>query len=158
MLPTCERYGMGVLVWSPLGGGLLTGRYRKGQEVAVPAGSARLKFSPKQMTDERALDAIEQLVPLAAEAGMPLAHLALAFVVAHPGVTSAIIGPRTMAHLDDQLAGAAVTLDDRILDRIDAIVAPGTDAGMLMADYNPPAITKADLRRRPASEARRGLS
>ena len=100
----------------------------------------------------RALDTIEQLVPLAAEAGLSLTHLALAFVMAHPGVTSAIIGPRTMEHLDDQLAGAEVTLDDRILDRIDAIVPPGTDAGLLVANYKPPAIAKADLRRRPAAE------
>lgn len=104
------------------------------------------------MTDERALDAIEQLVPLAAEAGLSLTHLALAFVMAHPGVTSAIIGPRTMEHLDDQLAGAGVTLDDQILDRIDAIVPPGTDAGQLRASYDPPAITTAGLRRRPAAE------
>jgi aryl-alcohol dehydrogenase-like predicted oxidoreductase len=152
VLPACQRYGMGAIVWSPLGGGLLTGRYRKGQEAATPAGSQRLKFAPKQMTDERALVAIEQLVPLAADAGLSLTHLALAFVMAHPGVTSAIIGPRTMEHLDDLLAGAEVTLDDQILDRIDTIVAPGTDAGLLVANYNPPAISKADLRRRPAAE------
>jgi aryl-alcohol dehydrogenase-like predicted oxidoreductase len=152
VLPACQRYGMGAIVWSPLGGGLLTGRYRKGQEAATPAGSQRLKFAPKQMTDERALVAIEQLVPLAADAGLSLTHLALAFVMAHPGVTSAIIGPRTMEHLDDLLAGAEVTLDDQILDRIDTIVAPGTDAGLLVASYNPPAIAKADLRRRPAAE------
>lgn len=152
VLPVCQRYGMGALVWSPLGGGLLTGRYRKGQEAATPAGSQRLKFAPKQMTDERSLDAIEQLVPLAAEAGLSLTHLALAFVMAHPGVTSAIIGPRTMEHLDDQLAGAEVTLDDQILDRIDAIVPPGTDAGQLRANYDPLAISTAGLRRRPAAE------
>lgn len=152
VLPACERYGMGAIVWSPLGGGLLTGRYRQGQVAVAPAGSARLKFAPQQMTDERALAAVEQLLPLAAEAGLPLIHLALAFVMAHPGVTSAIIGPRTLAHLDDLLAGASVTLDDRTLDRIDAIVAPGTDVGVLMASYDPPAIARADLRRRPAAE------
>jgi aryl-alcohol dehydrogenase-like predicted oxidoreductase len=152
VLPACQRYGMGAIVWSPLGGGLLTGRYRKGQEAATPAGSQRLKFAPRQMTDERALVAIEQLVPLAAETGLSLTHLALAFVMAHPGVTSAIIGPRTMEQLDDLLAGVEVTLDDPMLDRIDTIVPPGTDAGLLVASYNPPAISQADLRRRPATE------
>ena len=118
VLPVCRRYGMGTLVWSPLAMGLLTGRYRKGQETD----SARMKFAPGRLTNERKLDVVEQLIPLAEQAGIPMTHLAMAFAIAHPGVTSAIIGPRTMDQLDDVLAGAEVTLDDEVLDRIDEIV------------------------------------
>lgn len=125
VLPACERYGIGALVWSPLAGGLLTGRYRKGQE----ATTHRAGFGFKHLKDERRLDVVEQLIPLAEKAGMPLTHLATAFAIAHPGVTSAIIGPRTMAHLDDLLAGAEVRLSDEILDRIDAVVPPAPTSG-----------------------------
>ncbi|MFJ9031657.1 aldo/keto reductase [Streptomyces sp. NPDC102274] len=148
VLPVCERYGMGTLVYSPLAGGLLTGRYRKGR----PADSHRAGFGLKHLSDERRLDAVEQLILLAEEAGMPLAHLALAFVIAHPGVTSAIIGPRTMDHLDDLLAGAGTTLTDDILDRIDAIVPPGTGIGTLDTAYAPPAVQQTALRRRSSDE------
>jgi aryl-alcohol dehydrogenase (NADP+) len=149
VLPACQRYGMGALVWSPLAMGMLTGRYRKGQQ---QPDSVRVKRFPRQMSDERRLDALEQLIPVAEEAGLSLTHMAVAFVMAHPGVTSAILGPRTMQHLDDLLAGANVALNDEILDRIDKIVPPGTDVGPLDAGYNPPAITQASLRRRPAPE------
>jgi aryl-alcohol dehydrogenase (NADP+) len=149
VLPACERYGMGAMVWSPLAMGALTGKYRKGAE---QPDSARAKFFPKQMFDERRLDAVEKLIPIAEEAGLSLTHMAMAFVMAHPGVTSAILGPRTMAHLDDLLAGAEARLTDDILDRIDAIVPPGTDIGALEANYNPPAIVKPALRRRPVGE------
>ncbi len=149
MLPTAQRFGMGVMVWSPLSKGLLTGRYRKGQPMPD---SLRAKFMPKQMSDERSLDAVEQLIPLAIEAGLSLTHMAMAFVLAHPGVTSAILGPRTMAHLDDLLAGADVRLSEDVLDRIDQIVPPGTDVGINEAAYQPPAITTAGLHRRPAAE------
>ncbi|MFE9850028.1 aldo/keto reductase [Streptomyces sp. NPDC005576] len=148
VLPVCERYGMGALVWSPLAGGMLTGRYRKGRE----ATTHRAGFGFKHLKDERRLDAVEQLIPLAEKAGMPLTHLATAFAIAHPGVTSAIIGPRTMDHLDDLLAGAEVVLSDEILDRIDAIVPPGTDVGRLDMAYDPPAIQRAALRRRDGDE------
>jgi aryl-alcohol dehydrogenase-like predicted oxidoreductase len=146
--PVCERYGMGTLVYSPLGGGLLTGRYRKGRQ----ADTHRAGFGFKHLSDERRLDAVEQLVLLAEKAGMPLTHLAMAFAIAHPGVTSAIIGPRTMAHLDDLLAGAETTLTDELLDQIDAIVPPGTDIGTLDMAYNPPAIQQTALRRRLPDE------
>jgi aryl-alcohol dehydrogenase-like predicted oxidoreductase len=149
VLPVCQRYGIGTLVWSPLAMGALTGRYRKGQH---QPDSGRVKYFPKQMADERRLDAVEQLIPLAEEAGLSLTHMAMAFVMAHPGVTSAIIGPRTMQHLEDLLAGADVVLDDEILDRIDQVVAPGTDAGPLEAAYKTPATTQPRLRRRPLSE------
>lgn len=149
VLPTCQQYGMGALVWSPLAMGALTGRYRRGQQLPD---SARVKIFPGQMSDERRLDAIEQLVVVAEQAQLSLTHLAMAFVMAHPGVTSAIIGPRTMAHLDDVLAGADVVLSDQVLNRIDEIVPPGTDIGAIEANYNPPAIMQAELRRRPAAE------
>ncbi|MDF3294234.1 aldo/keto reductase [Streptomyces silvisoli] len=148
VLPVCERYGMGVMVYSPLGGGLLTGRYRRGQQIDTH----RAGFGFKHLSDERRLDAVEQLIPIAEEAGMSLTHLATAFAIAHPGVTSAIIGPRTMGHLDDLLAGAEITLTDEILDRIDAIVPPGTDVGTLDMAYNPPAIQRTALRRRLPDE------
>jgi aryl-alcohol dehydrogenase-like predicted oxidoreductase len=83
---------------------------------------------------------------------LSLTHMAMAFVMAHPGVTSAILGPRTMPQLDDLLAGAGVVLSDEILDRIDEVVAPGADAGPMGAIYVPPALTQASLRRRPSSE------
>jgi len=149
VLPACERYGMGALVWSPLAMGMLTGRYRRGQ--AQPD-SGRVKYFPRQMSDERSLDAVEKLISLAESADVTLTHMAIAFVMAHPGVTSAILGPRTMEHLDDLLAGREVRLTDDVLDRIDAIVPPGTDAGPLEANYKPPAITRAELRRRAATE------
>jgi aryl-alcohol dehydrogenase (NADP+) len=148
VLPVCERYGMGALVWSPLAMGLLTGRYRKGQQTDSP----RMSFAPGRLTHERKLDVVEQLLPLAEQAGVSLTHLAMAFAVSHPGVTSAIIGPRTMEHLDDLLAGAEVTIDDEVLDRIDEIVPPGTDVDPGDVSYAPPAIEDARLRRRPAGE------
>ncbi|CAM5595431.1 aldo/keto reductase [Streptomyces mordarskii] len=149
ILPVCQRYGMGTLVWSPLAMGLLTGRYRKG---GPPVRNARMNWVPRHLTDERKLDAVERLIPLAEEAGLSLTHLAMAFAITHPAVTSAIIGPRTMEQLEDLLAGAAVTLDDDVLDRIDQIVAPGTDIGPLDVSYTPPAVERAALRRRSADE------
>jgi hypothetical protein len=113
------------------------------------AGSLRAKVFPKQMSDERNLEAVERLIPIAEQAGLSLTHMAMAFLMVHPSVTSAILGPRTMQHLDDLLAGAEVVLDDEILDRIDEVVAPGTDAGPMGAVYLPPAVTQASLHRRP---------
>jgi len=149
VLPTCQRYGMGTLVWSPLAMGLLTGRYRKGRPEPR---NARMNWVPRHLTDERKLDAVEQLIPLAAEAGLSLTHLAIAFAVTHPAVTSAIIGPRTMEQIEDLLAGAATVLDDEVLDRIDQIVTPGTDIGPLDVSYTPPALNRVSLRRRSADE------
>lgn len=150
VLPVCQRYGMGVLVWSPLAKGMLTGRYRLGQPLPD---SLRVKVFGKQMSDETRLEAIEQLIRVADEAGLSLTHMALAFTVAHPGVTSAILGPRTLAQLDDLLAGAEVVLGDEVLDQIDKIVPPGIDIGIPdAAAYVPPAITLTQLRRRPTAE------
>lgn len=149
VLPVCERYGMGALVWSPLAMGALTGRYRRGQQLPE---SARVNYFPKQMADERRLDAVEQLVRIAEQAQLSLTHMAMAFTIAHPAVTSAILGPRTMQQLDDILAGVEIALDDKVLDQIDQIVPPGTDIGALEANYNPPAVMQASLRRRPITE------
>jgi diketogulonate reductase-like aldo/keto reductase len=81
-----------------------------------------------------------------------MTHLALAFAIAHPDVTSAIIGPHTTEQLDDLLASADVTLTDDVLDQIDEIVPPGTDVGTLDQAYLPPALQNSSLRRRPVSE------
>ena len=148
VLPVCERYGMGTLVWSPLGQGLLTGRHRKGR----PTDTHRSGGMPQHFGDERKLDVVEQLIPLAGEAGLSLTHLAMAFAIAHPGVTSAILGPRTLEQLDDLLAGANVALDDEVLDRIDEIAPPGSDASPNLVAYTPSAITSTRLRRRPITE------
>ena len=148
VLPVAQQFGMGTLVWSPLGGGLLTGRYRKGQEAATH----RSRYGFQHLKDNQRLDIVEQLIPLAEEAGMPLTHLAMAFALGHPGVSSALIGPRTMAHLNDLLAGAEVALGDDLLDRIDTIVPPGADIGTLDMAYQPPAIERAELRRRPLND------
>lgn len=150
VLPVCQRCGMGVAAWSPLAKGLLTGKYRKGQKQPE---TLRAKYFPKMMSDETSLERIEHLIPLAQSAGLSLTHMALAFVVAHPAISSAIIGPRTMAQLDDLLAGAEVTLSDDVLDRIDAIVPPGVDVAPLEGStYSSPEISQAVLRRRPSIE------
>ena len=150
VLAVCQRYGMGVMVWSPLAKGLLTGRYRKDQPLPD---SLRVKFLGKQMSDEARLDAVEQLILVAEQAELSLTHMSMAFAVAHPGVTSAILGPRTMEQLDDLLAGAEVVLTDEVLDQIDQIVLPGTDIGSPdAANYVPPALSQTSQRRRPASE------
>src|SRR5271169_6026574 len=149
ILPAIQRFGMGAVVWGPLGQGLLTGRVRKNQH-----NDLRRAGMVHHLTDERRLDVVEQLVPLAEEAGLPMTHLAMAFTIAHPGVTSALIGVRTMDHLDGLLTGLDVTLTDDILDRIDEIVPPGTDVGTLDQAYQPPALANPGLRRRlPAERA-----
>ena len=147
VLPVAQRYGMGILVWGPLGQGMLTGRVRRGQDTDV----IRAKFH-KAFSDEQRLDAVERLIPLAQEAGLSMPHLAMAFAIAHPAVTSALLGARTMEQLDDLLAGVDTVLSDFVLDRIDEIVPPGTDVGTLDQAYVPPAIQRTELRRRPHSE------
>ena len=147
VLPAVQRHGMTAIVWGPLGQGMLTGRVRKDGHNDL----RRARFS-KHLTDERRIDVVEELVPLAAEAGLPMTHLAMAYTIAHPGVTSALLGPRTMAHLDDLLTGLDVVLSDDVLDRIDEIVPPGTDVTRLDQAYLPPALLNPNLRRRPAPE------
>ena len=144
VLPVTQRYGMGAIVWSPLAQGLLTGRVRKGKPSELRRGGTY----HAHLADERRIDAAEELIALADKAGMPLTHLAVAFVTAHPGVTAALLGVRTMEQLDDLLAGADVVLTPEILDQIDEIVPPGTDVGRLDMAYDPPSVTDPALRRR----------
>jgi aryl-alcohol dehydrogenase-like predicted oxidoreductase len=147
VLLVAQRYGMGTLAWGPLAQGLLTGRVRKGERNDLRRGGLL-----RHLDDERRLDAVEALIALAQDAGLPMTHLAMAFAIAHPGVTSALIGPRTMEHLDDLLAGLDVALGDDILDRIDEIVPPGTDVGTLDQAYVPPGLGQPGLRRRRPAE------
>jgi aryl-alcohol dehydrogenase-like predicted oxidoreductase len=136
VLPVAQRYGMGVLVWSPLCRGWLTGRYRResfddssearAQRTKERGGAIAKQFDMARPENERKLDLVEGLAKTAADAGVSMTHMAIGFVLAHPAVTSAIIGPRTRAQLDDLLAGADVRLDTTTLDAIDALVPPGT--------------------------------
>jgi aryl-alcohol dehydrogenase-like predicted oxidoreductase len=131
VLPTCLRYGMGVLSYSPLAGGWLSGRYRKGQEASGSGSPVRSRlaragaFDSANPANAAKLDAADALGALADEAGLTLIQLATAFVIRHPAVTSAIIGPRTAGHLDGYLAADGITLSGDVLDRIDQIVPPG---------------------------------
>ncbi|HVC26004.1 MAG TPA: aldo/keto reductase [Acidimicrobiales bacterium] len=155
VLPTCARYGMGTIVWSPLAGGWLAGRYRTAEDVDLESGRARrlpIRFDLALPGNRRKLELVGELEQVARAAGLSLTHLAMAFSVAHPAVTSAIIGPRTMEHLEDVLAGASVELDDDVLDRIDTIVPPGTTLNATDAGYVPPPLADASLRRRSAGE------
>jgi aryl-alcohol dehydrogenase-like predicted oxidoreductase len=150
VLPTCARYGMGVIPWSPLGGGWLTGRWRLGQE---PPQTNRAERTPGRFDlsipgNRQKLEAADALARLAEEAGLTLVHLALAFVLQHPAVTAPIIGPRTMEQLESQLGAVDVKLDEALLDRIDEIVPPGTNFTAADAGHAPPAITDKRLRRR----------
>ncbi len=151
VLPTCERYGMGVIPWSPLNGGFLTGRYRPGAEVPKEGRAARQpeRFDPEREGVGQKLERIPDLESLASDAGLTLPHLALGFVLAHPAVSSAIIGPRTMEQLDGLLAAGDVALDDATLDRIDEIVPPGTNVNAADGGWESPAVAQAWRRRRP---------
>jgi len=150
VLPVAQRYGMGVLPWSPLAGGWLTGRWRKGAEPPQSTRAQRLphRYDLSLPENQRKLDAVEQLVELAEEAGISLIHLAIAFTLAHPGVTSPIIGPRTTEQLESQLGAAEVTLSGDVLDRIDEIVPPGTTFAPGDRGYTPPSLAMPALRRR----------
>ena len=151
VLPTCARYGMGVIPWSPLAGGWLSGRYRKGSEVTGPVSPARQRlanrFDMSLEANQRKLDAAEKLAELANEAGMTLIQMAIAFVLRHPAVTAAIIGPRTMEHLESQLAAADIELSDDLLDGIDQIVPPGTTINPADGGWVSPALEAAARRR-----------
>ena len=150
VLPVCQRYGMGVIPWGPLASGWLSGRYRKGADQPASHRSGRLpqRFDMNLPGNQAKLEAAEKLAVLAEEAGLSLIHLALGFVIAHPAVTSAIIGPRTMEHLESQLGAADVTLPADVLDRIDEIVPPCTNLNPSDRGYQPPSLADASLRRR----------
>ncbi|MDQ1396437.1 MAG: hypothetical protein QOG64_1696 [Acidimicrobiaceae bacterium] len=152
VLPVCQQYGMGVIPWSPLAGGWLSGKYRKGAEMPKSGRAARMpqRFDLSVPENQRKLDVVEELAKLAADAGIPLIELALAFVIQHPAVSAAIIGPRTMDQLEGQLGAADVKLDAAVLDRIDELVPPGTNLNASDAGYVPPSIQSAWRRRRPS--------
>jgi aryl-alcohol dehydrogenase-like predicted oxidoreductase len=150
VLPVCREHGMAVVSWSPLAGGWLSGRWRKGRDAP---GSTRAERLPQRYDlslpwNQRKLDAAEALAGLAEEAGMSLIHLAIAFVLNHPAITSAIIGPRTMEQLESQLGAVDVRLDGALLDRIDQIVQPGTNFSFADGGWMPPALEDPLLRRR----------
>jgi aryl-alcohol dehydrogenase-like predicted oxidoreductase len=149
VLPVTEQYGLGVLAWSPLASGWLSGAVREGREITTN----RAKLMPQRFdtaipANRARLDAVERLTKVADEAGLTLIQLALGFVTAHPAVTSAIIGPRTLDHLHSQLAAADTVLSADLLDAIDEIVTPGTDLAPDEKHDTPPALLDPALRRR----------
>jgi aryl-alcohol dehydrogenase-like predicted oxidoreductase len=149
VLPVTQQYGLGVLAWSPLASGWLSGAIREGREVTTN----RSRFMPQRFdttiaSNRARLDAVEQLATIADQAGLTMIQLALGFVTAHPGVTSAIIGPRTLEHLGSQVAAADTVLPGDVLDAIDAVVAPGVDLAPQEKNDTPPALLDASLRRR----------
>jgi aryl-alcohol dehydrogenase-like predicted oxidoreductase len=149
VLPACRDFGMGAIAWSPLAGGWLSGRWRKGAEDLTSRRSAMIpqRYDLSIPANQAKLEAADALARLADEAGISLIHLALAFVIRHPAVTAAIIGPRTMEQLESQLGAAAVQLDTELLDRIDEIVAPGTTVNPTDAGWTNPALAPAARRR-----------
>lgn len=155
VLPVCQRYGMGVLTWSPLASGFLSGGYRKGRPIDLTTGRAALnpaRFDPTIAENVAKLEVVEHLVELATDIGCSLPELALAFTLAHPAVTSVITGPRTMRQLEGTLKGASLTLDDAALDRIDEIVPPGTNLYHPDGAWRPPVLIDSAMRRRPVAD------
>ncbi|GIJ12037.1 aldo/keto reductase [Micromonospora andamanensis] len=152
ILPVTEQYGLGVLVWSPLASGWLSGAVRQGKEVTTSRSTMMpTRFDTAVPANRAKLEAVEQLAKVADEAGLTMIQLALGFVTAHPAVTAALIGPRTLEHLDSQLAAADTILSADVLDAVDAIVAPGVDLAPAEKNDTPPALLDASLRRRPAA-------
>jgi aryl-alcohol dehydrogenase-like predicted oxidoreductase len=149
VLPTCSHYGMGVIPWSPLASGWLSGRWRKGAELPQSTRAERLpaRYDLSLPANQRKLEAADALAQLAEEAGISLIEMAIAFVIRHPAVTAAIIGPRTMEHLESQLGAAKVALPDDVLDRIDEIVPPGVNINPSDSGYQNPALEPAARRR-----------
>jgi aryl-alcohol dehydrogenase-like predicted oxidoreductase len=152
VLPVIERHGMGTIVWSPLAGGWLSGRWRKGQDLPETNRAKRIpqRYDLSLPENQRKLDVVDELAQVAERAGHTLIELAIAFTLEHPGVTSAIIGPRTMEQLEGQLGAAEIVLGADVLDEIDRIVPPGTNLNAADAGYEPPAIAQAWRRRSSA--------
>jgi aryl-alcohol dehydrogenase-like predicted oxidoreductase len=150
VLPTAERYGMGVIPWSPLAGGWLSGRWRKDQDAPQSKRHERIpaRYDLSKPENQQKLDAADALARLADDAGMPLVHMAIAFVLSHPAVTAPIIGPRTMEQLESQLGAADLRLSDDVLDRIDEIVPPGVTINRVDQGYQAPALADRFARRR----------
>jgi aryl-alcohol dehydrogenase-like predicted oxidoreductase len=149
VLPVCQQYGLGVLPWSPLAGGWLSGRFGAGKDnTSRRAERIPGRYDLSLPGNQRKLEIVTELGLLAEKAGMSLIDLAIAFVLEHPAISSAIIGPRTMEQLESQLGSADVHLDSDLLDAIDELVPPGTNLNAGDAGYQPPSITTASLRRR----------
>ena len=149
VLPSAQDYGLGVLAWSPLASGWLSGAVREGREITTSrSGFMPQRFDTEIPANQAKLEAVERLAKVADQAGLTLIQLALGFVGAHPGVTTALIGPRTIDHLHSQLAAADTHLTHDILDEIDTIVAPGVDLAPTEKNDAPPALTTTALRRR----------
>lgn len=148
VLPTAQRHGMGILTYSPLAGGWLSGSWTADSSPTSPA-RRRLaaRFDMSLPENQRKLEAVEELAKVADDAGLPLIEPAIAFVVNHSGVTSAIIGPRTMEQLDSQLPAAGAVLDAAVLDRIDEIVKPGVHLNPADTSYGEQ-VLQPGLRRR----------
>jgi aryl-alcohol dehydrogenase-like predicted oxidoreductase len=149
VLPTCQRHGMGVIPWSPLSGGWLSGRYRKDGALPTSTRAERLpaRFDLSLPANQQKLDAADKLALLADEVGLTLIEMAIAFVIRHPAVTAAIIGPRTMEQLESQLPAADIELSEDMLDRIDEIVSPGVTINPADAGWANPALEPAARRR-----------
>ena len=149
VLPTARRHGMGVIPWSPLAGGWLSGKWRQGAAAPSSSRANRIpdRFDLSRPENQRKLAAADALAVLAEEAGLTLIEMAIAFVIRHPAVTAAIIGPRTMAQLESQLPAAEVTLSDDVLDRIDEIVAPGVNLSPADGGFGNPALSPSARRR-----------
>jgi aryl-alcohol dehydrogenase-like predicted oxidoreductase len=149
VLPTCSRYGMGVIPWSPLAGGWLSGKWRKGQDAPESTRAQRLpqRYDLSIPGNQRKLDAVEELAQLAEQNDISLIHMALAFVMRHPAVTAPIIGPRTMEQLESQIGAADVELSDEVLDGIDEVVPPGTNFSAADAGWSSPALEPSARRR-----------
>jgi aryl-alcohol dehydrogenase-like predicted oxidoreductase len=149
VLPTCAHYGMGVIPWSPLASGWLSGRWRKDTSLPSSTRAERLpaRFDMSMPANQRKLDVAESLAQLAEQAAMSLIEMAIAFVINHPAVTAAIIGPRTMDQLESQLPAADAVLDAGLLDRIDEIVPPGTNINPADGGWTNPALEPAARRR-----------
>jgi aryl-alcohol dehydrogenase-like predicted oxidoreductase len=149
VLPTCLEHGMGAIAWSPLAGGWLSGRWRKGADDLTSRRSAMIpqRYDLSIPANRAKLEAADALGWLADEAGISLVHMALAFVIRHPAMTAAIIGPRTMEQLESQLGAAEVQLDDALLDRIDEIVPPATTINPTDAGWTNPALEPSARRR-----------
>ena len=149
LLPVCQQFGMGVISWSPLGGGWLSGAFGEGKQNT----SRRSVMLPERydlalQTNQRKLEAVVELEKLSNDSGLSLIELSLAFVLAHPAVTCPIIGPRTMEQLDSQLPAIDISLDEAVLDRIDEIAPPGQNVGGADDGWVPPAVADKSLRRR----------
>ena len=140
---------MGVIPWSPLAGGWLSGKWRKGKDAPDSTRAQRLpqRYDLSDPANQRKLDVADQLAQLADDAGITLIEMALAFVIRHPAITAAIVGPRTMEQLESQLSAPDVELSDELLDKIDEIVPPGTNVNPIDSGWQNPALVPAARRR-----------